>query len=63
LGDEDVTVAALDRIIASEVTRRLQNWREDIDDEAWAELEEYITWWAVKGYALRVAEMASGALV
>ena len=63
LVDVDVIVAALDRIIASEVTRRLQNWREDLDDTAWAELEEYLTWWVVKGYAVRVAEMTSGALV
>ncbi len=63
LGDEEVTVATLDRIIASEVDRRLQNWREDVDDATWGEVEDYITWWTVKGYALRVAEMASGALV
>lgn len=63
LGDERVVVDALDRIIASEVTRRLQNWGEDVDDAAWAELEGYLTWWVVKGYALRVAEMTSGALV
>lgn len=63
LGDEDVTVATLDRIIASEVDRRLHNWRGDVDDATWAEVENYLTWWAVKGYALRVAEMASGALV
>lgn len=62
LGDDQETIAALDRIIASEVERRLDHWRDSVDDEAWAELEEYITWWAVKGYALRVAEMATGAL-
>ncbi len=60
-GDERV-VAALDRIIASEVNRRLEHWRDSVDDAAWAELEEYITWWVVKGYALRVAEVAAGAL-
>ena len=62
LGDEERVVAALDHIIASEVSRRLEHWRDSVDDQAWAELEEYITWWVVKGYALRVAEMAAGAL-
>lgn len=62
LGDEEAVISALDRIIASEVDRRLGNWKENVDKEAWAELETYITWWVVKGYALRVAEMATGAL-
>lgn len=58
IGDGDRLFATLDRIIASEVERRLDHWRETVDDTAWAELEEYITWWVVKGYALRVAERA-----
>lgn len=62
IGDEDAVISALDRIIASEVDRRIGNWKENVDQEAWAELEGYITWWAVKGYALRVAEQAAGAL-
>lgn len=62
LGDDDAVVEALDRIISSEVERRLDHWRESIDDKAWAELEEYLTWWVVKGYALRVAETMTGAL-
>jgi len=52
-------VEALDLIVASEVKRRLNRWREEVDDRAWAELGEYITWWVVKGYALRVAEVAA----
>ncbi|MDP8975074.1 MAG: hypothetical protein M3N28_01645 [Actinomycetota bacterium] len=62
LGDEEETIAALDSIIAGEVERRLDHWRDSVDETAWAELEEYIAWWAVKGYALRVAEMSTGAL-
>lgn len=62
LGDEAAVIAALDRLVASDVERRLDHWRDTIDDKAWAELEEYITWWVVKGYALRAAEMAAGAL-
>ena len=55
LGAERV-IAALDRVVASEVSRRVDNWRDSIDDDAWAEIEEYIAWWVVKGYAVRVAE-------
>jgi len=62
LGDEEETITALDRIIAGEVERRLDHWRDSVDEAAWAELEEYIAWWVVKGYALRVAEMSTGAL-
>lgn len=52
-------VEALDLIVASEVKRRLNRWRDEVDDRAWAELGEYITWWVVKGYAVRVAEVAA----
>lgn len=57
-----MTVAALDRIIGSEVERRLGNWGDKVDAQAWSELADYVTWCVVKGYALRVAEMATGAL-
>jgi len=62
LRDEDRMIEALDRIIASEVSRRLDHWKDDVDQAAWDELEEYLTWWVVKGYALRVAESVTGAL-
>lgn len=62
LSDDDRVIDALDRIIASEVGRRLDNWKDDVDQTAWGELEEYLTWYVVKGYALRVAETATGAL-
>jgi hypothetical protein len=55
-------IAALDRVVESEVSRRLDNWRDNVDDQAWVELENYITWWVVRGYAIRVAEIALGAV-
>ncbi|MGH9269059.1 MAG: hypothetical protein ACRD0D_12910, partial [Acidimicrobiales bacterium] len=61
LADYDRTIDALDHIIAGEVGKRLEHWRDTVDDRAWAELEEYLTWWVVKGYALRVAERTTGA--
>ncbi|HEV2766835.1 MAG TPA: hypothetical protein VGV63_03880 [Acidimicrobiales bacterium] len=62
LGDDERTVAALDRLVHAEVDKRLEHWRDSIDDKAWAELEEYLTWWVVKGYALRIAETTTGAV-
>lgn len=60
--DTDSTVEALDRIVASEVSRRLDNWKDELDRSAWSELEDYLTWWVIKGYALRIAEGEVGAL-
>ena len=61
LGDDQRTVAAMERLIASDVERRLDHWRESVDKRAWTELGEYIAWWVVKGYALRVAETSTSA--
>lgn len=49
-------VDALDRVIASEVENRLEQWRDDLAPAACVQLEDYLTWWAVEGYAIRVAE-------
>lgn len=62
ISDEDTILDALDRLIASDVSKRLDHWKDSVDKKAWAELEEYLTWWVVKGYALRVAEASIGAL-
>ncbi len=53
---EAEVVADLDEIIGGEIERRLDHWKGTVDGETWHELEEYIAWWVVKGYALRAAE-------
>jgi len=53
---DDVTVAALDLIVGSQVENRLEPWRDEVDDDTLIELEQYLTWWVVKGYGMRVAE-------
>jgi len=58
---DDVTVAALDLLVASQVDQRLEPWRDELDAETTVELEQYLTWWVVKGYGLRVAETAARA--
>nr|MBA3605545.1 hypothetical protein [Acidimicrobiia bacterium] len=42
---DDVTVAALDLLVDSQVEHRLQPWRDELDDETWAQLAQYLTWW------------------
>ena len=60
--DDDDVITALDRIIESEVSRRLDNLRNQIDRAAATEIEEFLTFFTVQGYAPRVAERAAGAL-
>lgn len=59
---EERLLKTLDNIVAKQVANRLDHWRDSVDDEAYRELEEYLTWWVVKGYALRVAESNLGAV-
>lgn len=49
-------VAALDRLIATELDKRADNVQDQLDDTDWADLEAYVSWWVVHGYCLRVAE-------
>lgn len=49
-------VAALDRLIATELDKRADNVRDQLDETDWADLEAYVSWWVVHGYCLRVAE-------
>jgi hypothetical protein len=61
LGEASLTFEALDRIITSELSSRADNYRSAVDAAGWQQFEEYIAWWAVRGYALRVAEATQGA--
>ncbi len=50
-------VGVLDEMIAGEVQRRLYDyWDGPLDPEVESDLIEYLSWWVIKGYALRVAE-------
>ena len=52
----EVIIAALDQIIGTELDKRREHLREQLDDAAWSELEDYIAWWVIHGYALRASE-------
>ncbi|MGH9279239.1 MAG: hypothetical protein ACRD12_14175 [Acidimicrobiales bacterium] len=62
ISDEDRVLDVLDQIIGSEVRNRVDNASEKLSARARQELEDYITFWVVKGYALRAAEQATGAI-
>ena len=62
LGDQDSVLEVLDRVIGSEVRNRLDNAPTDLTSRGRMELEDYLTYWVIRGYALRAAEMAAGAL-
>ncbi len=56
LWEEATVVGLLDRLIAGEIDRRLDQWKETVDPEVWRDMVGYLAWWTVAGYALRVAE-------
>lgn len=58
LSAEDDLVEALDHLIGGEIERRLGEWgqADQGNESARAELEEYLAWWTIKGYALRVVD-------
>ncbi|CAN5390068.1 hypothetical protein BH23ACT9_BH23ACT9_31870 [soil metagenome] len=57
LADEAAVVDLLDRMIGSEIQRRVGHWREQLTDDSYEELVEYLAWWVIKGYALRTIEV------
>ena len=61
IGDEDRLFEVLDQVIGSEVRNRTDN-AGNVSARARLELEDYITYWVVRGYALRAAEAATGAI-
>ena len=62
LSEQDHLLEVLDRIIGSEVRNRLDNAPTNLSSRGRMELEDYLTYWVIKGYAVRTAELATGAL-
>lgn len=62
LAEQDAVLEVLDRIIGSEVRNRLDTAPANVSSRGRMELEDYLTYWVIKGYALRTAELATGAL-
>ena len=59
--DEEVVLDALNRLVGSQLERRRDHLGDHLAEAAWAELEEYLAYWVVRGYALRVAEWTTTA--
>lgn len=57
--DADVVESVLDAVIASEIAKRAEHWRDQVSVHDWEEFESYVAWWVVHGYAFRTAEASS----
>lgn len=53
--------ALLDRVISTEIDKRVEHWKGQISGSDWAAFEAYIAWWVVHGYSLRAAEVLRSA--
>lgn len=53
--------ALLDRVISTEIEKRVEHWKGQISATDWASFETYIAWWVVHGYSLRAAEVLRSA--
>ncbi len=62
ISDEERLLDVLDQVIGSEARNRIENTSNALNSAQRAELEDYLTYWVVRGYALRAAELATGAL-
>ena len=62
IGDEEQMLDVFNQVIGSEVRNRLDTAPNNLSSRGRAELEDYLTYWVLKGYALRTAELATGAL-
>jgi len=61
VGDVSVVIAALDRLISTELEKRWETAKDYASTQEWELVEEYLSWSVVHGYCLRVAETTQGA--
>ena len=55
--EQELVEALLDRVISTEIEKRVEHWKAQISTADWAMFEQYIAWWVIHGYALRAAEI------
>jgi hypothetical protein len=61
IGDVSVVIAALDRLISTELEKRWETAKDYASTQDWELVEEYLAWSVLHGYCLRVAETTEGA--
>ena len=59
-GEPSVMLAALDRLISTELDKRWETAQEHASQQEWALFEEYLAWSLLHGYCLRVIETRGG---
>ncbi len=57
LHEQELVERLLDRVIATEVEKRVEHWKEHLSAADWAMFEDYVAWWVIHGYSLRAAEI------
>ena len=55
--EQELVEALLDRVISTEIEKRVEHWKAQISKADWAMFEQYIAWWVIHGYSLRAAEI------
>jgi hypothetical protein len=55
--EQELVERLLDRVISTEIEKRVEHWKAQISKADWAMFEEYVAWWVIHGYALRAAEI------
>lgn len=61
ISDVSVVIAALDRLISTELEKRWETAKDYATPQDWELVEEYLAWSVLHGYCLRVAESTDGA--
>ena len=57
LVEQELVEAMLDKVISTEIDKRVEHWKEQVSTADWAVFEEYVAWWVIHGYSLRAAEI------
>lgn len=54
---QDLVEALLDRVISTEIDKRVEHWKDHVSKADWSLFEDYVAWWVIHGYSLRAAEV------
>ncbi len=54
---QELVERLLDRVIGTEIEKRVEHWKAHLSNADWATYEEYVAWWVIHGYSLRAAEI------
>ncbi len=59
--EQELVERLLDRVISTEIEKRVEHWKAQISKADWSTFEDYVAWWVIHGYSLRAAEVERSA--